>query len=181
MTLYAVLVFVHVLGAIGMFAAWTIEALGLSQLAAADAADAIQPWLEMRRWRAKLGGVSMLAAILTGVIMMTMRGAEPWTSAAIGELILIVGVAVVAERRIAPRLAAATTNPGRSARGDMAIISGAMSGSLRFRVVTGITIVGLMTLKPGMMGTLELVAAGIAIGIIVATRSAGRPRRTATA
>lgn len=181
MTLYAALVFVHVLGAIGMFAAWTMEALGLTQLAAADAVDAVPRWLAMRRRRAMLGGASMLAAIITGVVMMVMRGMQPWMPAAIGEVVLIIAVAIVVERRIAPRLATFTANPARASHADMAIISRAMSGSLRFRVVTGVAIVALMTLKPGLSGTLELVAAGIAIGAIIATRSAGRRGRPAAA
>lgn len=180
MTPYAGLVFLHVLGAVGMFAAWTIEALGLLQLAQAGTADALQSWLALRRRAAKLGGISMLAAVLTGVIMMVMRGAEPWMRAAIAELILIVAVAVAVERRIAPRLAAATTGPGSGSRVDMAIISSAMAASLRFRIVTGVTILALMTLRPGTTGALALIAAGIAIGFAAASRSASRRAPTAT-
>lgn len=180
MTPYAVLVFVHVLGAVGMFAAWTIEALGLLQLAQAGTADAIRPWQALRRRGAKVGGISMLGAILTGVIMMVMRGAAPWMWAAIAELVLIVVVAIAVERRIAPRFAAATSGASGS-RADVAMIGAAMSASLRFRIISGVTIVALMTLRPGTSGAVALIAAGIVIGGAAASRSSSRRASTAAA
>ena len=177
MNAYGILIFLHVLGAVGMFASWTIEALAHAQLGATGTAAAIQPWRAMRRVAAKLGGASMIGAILTGIVMMRMSGGAPWMFAAIAELVLIVAVAVVVERQIAPVLRAAAAGSPH----DLALISRAMSVSLRFRVVTGVTIVALMTLKPDTTGALALIAAGIVTGFAVASRAAGKGEPTAAA
>lgn len=170
MTLYTILVFVHVLGAVGMFAAWSIEAIGLVQLSDVSSTTQLPSWLALRRRASKVGGTSMLTAIITGVAMMVMHGGAPWMIGAVAELALIVAVAVVVGRRVAPELAAAAEPRGQNTDTDIAQIASAMAASLRFRIAAGITIVALMTIKPGLPGTIGLIATGVALGAAVALR-----------
>lgn len=59
MTFYSMLIFLHVLGAVGLFAAWGIEAAGLSHLRQAHTADQARTGVALRS-RCDCGSRSLL-------------------------------------------------------------------------------------------------------------------------
>lgn len=167
--LYPFLVFLHVIGAVGMFTAWGIEAAALSQLHQAITLDQIRASLSLRRRAVPVGAVSMPMAVATGVWMMRIRwGFEPWMLAAFAGLALIVVAGVALERRAMPPLAAAVTAGAERLEGTVLVASRRLWTSLRLRLAIGVAILALMTMKPGPLGSVAVVGAAIVVGLATA-------------
>src|SRR5262249_48928112 len=109
-TLHSILVFLHVLGAMGIFATLGIEAAALQRFRAAATPGQIRSTLEIMKTTRRLGGPSMLTMLVTGIWMTVewWRG-QAWTACALGAVVLIAVLGGVltgrAMRRIGPALA----------------------------------------------------------------------------
>jgi hypothetical protein len=163
---YAVLIFVHVLAAVGMFTAWGIEGMALARLdpgaASPDSEGAVRGLVGARR----AAMLSMLATIGTGVWMMRIAPSpQPWQQAAMAEVAALIVVGGVLGRR------ARVGRAGRvTARGIRVLRT-----SLRLRVALGVAILALMTMKPGVEGSWSVVFAGATTGALwVAASRRGR-------
>ncbi|HET9984450.1 MAG TPA: hypothetical protein VFQ38_12710 [Longimicrobiales bacterium] len=180
MDLFLLLVFFHVLGAVGMFAAWGIEAVALGQLRRVATADQARAWMGLRRNAAPLGAGGMLSALVTGLWMMGVRwGPRPWMMAALAGLVIIVVIGVAFDRRATPRLLAALAGRPERLPAIVHAAHATLAASLRLRVALGVAILGLMTLKPGVPGSLAVLAAGLMLGLGAAV-GAGRRWTPAT-
>jgi hypothetical protein len=83
MNIYPVLVFLHVLGGVGIFIALAIEAVGLSRLRRAGTPAEARIGMEMLGLVRRLGPVAMLTLLVTGIWMMARWwGPRPWIQAA---------------------------------------------------------------------------------------------------
>ncbi len=186
MNLYQLLVFVHVLGGIGIFVAMGIEAVALGSLrlagTRADARVALRPLaLSMR-----LGPAAMLTTLASGMWMAALgfaRGA--WIpSALVGVVAMAIVGAVLSlrpSRRLRVALAAEGGPDGRDAFRS-STSSAALVASLRLRIAIGVGILGLMTLKPPDAATSSIILAaaflaGLVANIVSALR---RPPLTET-
>ncbi|HEX6536479.1 MAG TPA: hypothetical protein VF041_17945 [Gemmatimonadaceae bacterium] len=177
MSLYPLLVFLHVLGAVGMFAAWGIEAIALSQLRRAVTVEQARTAMGLSRGAVPVGPAGMLVALVTGLWMMGVRwGLRPWMVAALAALVLIVVVGIVVARRAVPPLTAALGRESDPLAGSVRVTSGPLVASLQFRVAMGIAILALMTVKPGGLGSLAIMAAAVVTGLGLRFAARGEPR-----
>lgn len=184
MTTYATLILVHVLGAAGMFAALGIESAAHRQLRRAETPQQVREAMTLRRAVVPLGPVSMLAIIVTGIWMMAVAwGPRPWVATALIALIAIIVVNIPLERRAERLLAAASSAEGsRLAEAHGAALD-AVAAALHSRVPVSIAIVGLMTVKPGLVGSLATMSLGVAgfLALRLAARRSGTITRTQNA
>jgi hypothetical protein len=166
MTSYNLLVFLHVLGAVGIFAAWGMETVVLGQLRHAATVDQARSWTALRgRWR-RTGPIAMLTTLATGLWMMRFGwGHQPWIATAFVGLILIVFIGVTFERGAAPGLAAALGDRPERLQSSLRDTHGWLATSLTLRIAIGIAILGLMTAKPDALGSLVILAAAIVLGV----------------
>jgi hypothetical protein len=100
MSVYAVLIFVHVLGAVGMFTASGIEGMTLARLYpgpdSPDSEGAARGLVRARR----AAMLAMLATIATGIWMMRIAWTpQPWQQAAMAAMAALVVVGAVLRRR----------------------------------------------------------------------------------
>lgn len=170
---YALLVFLHVLGAVAMFAAWSIEMVAVQRLRRASSLKVALTWLALCRLPARFGRLGMLTAAVTGVWMMATRwGPLPWMVAAIAGLAALLLIAVVLDRRAARALD--TTLAGQPDRlpAGLGRAGALLAASLRARVAIGVAILAMMTIKPGTTGSLLLLGAALAAGLLPATARA---------
>lgn len=177
MDLYPLLVFFHVLGAVGLFAALGIEAVAVARLGRTDAIEGARDALGLLRVNDRLGGVGMLVLLASGAWMMALTwGAQPWLSAAFVAIVFM-GIAggAVSSRRIrrlraalAAERGAALSEPFRTLRSSVAL-----TVSLRVRLAIGVGILALMTLKPAALGSALLVLAAVAAGLVASLPLAG--------
>jgi hypothetical protein len=172
MDLYTLTVFVHVLGAVTLFAAWGFEAAAIAELRRRGVRGGERSVGFARlRLGVRLAQFGMLTALATGAWMMWVRwGQQAWMSAAIIGLVVMVVIGVVASRRARLRQAAA---------GPAAIQL--LASSLIMRASIGVGIVGLMTAKPAAIGSTLMLVASVALGVgLIASRrlrqGGGKPR-----
>lgn len=180
MTAYPFIVFVHVVGAVGIFATIAIETVSLGRLQrAATPADA-RVWMSLLALPWRLGPIPMSATLASGIWMMAVSwGPQPWLVSAFVGLVGMAVASVVSRRRTRRLRAALAAEPPS----ELPLRSGqALTASLRLRIALGVGILGLMTVKPGAAGSWLILAAAAAAGLIasIGSLAARRSRPCAT-
>lgn len=169
MSSYSLLVFVHVLGAVGLFAAAGIEAVSLGRLRSARTSAGARTWLELVQTSGRLAPAAMLAVLVTGIWMGVTVWGHPWwmldallATLAAGAL----GGAVTGRRmRQLGQALAVGAGPEKSETFRSLLSGRALVVSLRLRLALVIGIVALMTMKPPPLHSAVILAASFAAGL----------------
>lgn len=170
MLLYASLLFIHVLGAIVLFAAIAVEAVSLASFERTQDSGEARTWLRRLTVPFSAGPPAMLAILLSGMAMVATRwGEQAWLVAAFIGLVAMGAIGGLVSVRRLRRLRAALeheTGPAlsdafRSARSGTPLVA-----SLVLRATLGIGIVALMSFKPGALGSSLVLAAAGLVGLI---------------
>jgi hypothetical protein len=168
MTLYSVLLFLHVVSAMGAFAALSLEAVALVPLRRATTANEARPWIEFLPGLPALAIGSLVLLLLSGIFMTAQMAGWTlaWPSVAMGALILIGPLGAVTGRRMrAIRVACTANHP----------IDGGLVGKLRdpflkfsmnIRIALVLGIVLLMTAKPKLRESLGVVLSSLFLGFV---------------
>lgn len=169
MNQYSLLVFVHVLGAVALFAAAGIEAVALGRLQRADTSAGVRTWLELLQTSGRLGPTGMLALVATGIWMgVTVWGHQWWMFDAFAATIAMgaLGGGVTGRRvRRLARALAVGAGPEQSENVRSLLSARSLVLSFRLRVALGVGIVALMTLKPAPLPSAIILAAAVAAGL----------------
>jgi hypothetical protein len=171
MSLYAIVLFVHVVGAVGLFATLALEWVTLRGLGTATTVEAAHGWLGAQapgRW---LGMGSFAALLFGGVYLAAAVGAAgaggAWMMVALVALVVIgvLGMLVTA-RRMAPIGRALANEQGTLPPGLRPRLHDPLLwGSLLTRTAIALGAVWLMTVKPDLTGSLIAMLAAIVIGL----------------
>lgn len=170
MDLYPVLVFLHVAGACGLFAVMGVGAFALLRLRGTDDPDEARALLpQVERPGGPVAPLSGVLIIGAGVWMMLARwGLQAWMVASLASIVLM-GVAVgVLTREPLARLTAALGGDAPQADWHVQARDPRMYASLWVRTVLLLGIIGLMTVKPAVVGSIVLVVASAVGGLAVA-------------
>jgi hypothetical protein len=171
--LHLIWLFLHVTSAMGIVAGLGIEGLTLAQLRSAKSAGEARAALGNSRYVQRVAGLSMLAAIVTGVYLATAywgwRGA--WMGMAIVTMVTMALVGGLMTGRATLRALRSTENALGGA--EIAALQGRLSMSYVIRLGLFLGIVFLMTTKPS-SAPIALLVVGIAGLLGVA---AGLPAR----
>lgn len=82
MSLYSIAVFLHVVGALGLFAGVGLEQAGLRGLRGASTGAQVREWVLVLRRLRRIEGPSGLVILATGFYMLAVRwGGQPWATA----------------------------------------------------------------------------------------------------
>lgn len=161
---FSIALFLHIVGALGIFAGLGLEWTGLAQLRKAASPDQVRPWMGVFKSSRSLGFVSMLVAVVTGLYMVVADvGPTPWVLVTLGVLVLLIvfSAAVTGPRMAAiGRLLPAEKPPVSDAFRRLAG-SPALTLSLRLRLALALGIVFLKVLQPDWPGSLSTVAAAM--------------------
>lgn len=174
MNYYLIAKFVHIVGALGMFVVLGVEWLSLWNLRHAASGRQAREWLRVTRNIQRLGGVSMLALLVSGFYMMAVaRIGASWLIVSFASLILTGLFAGIATGRPMRNIQASLeANPGE--------ISPSLSGLLRqpllwivmqIRVGALLGVVFLMTAKPDLLGSLLTMGIAVTLGFALALLS----------
>lgn len=180
MPLYAFLTFFHVSGAVLMFVALGIEAVAAGQLREATAVAPARSWDRVRRRSVGAGLIAVVTVLASGSAMMALRwGPRAWIITGFVGLGVIGVAAVAAALGARSRLDAAMGHgPQGSAEGVLdrraqpiarpvvRVVADAALLSVRLRAAIGIAVLGLMTLRPGALASITILAAAIALVIV---------------
>lgn len=168
MTFYSFALFLHIVGALGLFIALGLEWTSLWYLRRATSAEQVNQWLPIFALLRRVYPVSWAAILLPGFYMTATawRGAA-WISIAFAAIILIVVIGVVLTGRRVPAI-------GRA----VAMESGPLSPTLRqqlrdpllwvsiqVRLAIAVGIVFLMSVKPGPGEALLALGLAVVLGL----------------
>lgn len=175
MSSYPLVVLVHVLGTVGIFAAIGVEVASLERLRRATTPQEARLWLGLLALPERLGPMSMVMTLVSGVWLMAAAwGRQPWlASSIIGLVGMGVLGGVVTLRRTRRLRGALVVDTGSDLTGALRSLlsGGALTASLRLRIAIGVGILGLMTLKPDAAGSWLMLAAAAAAGLIASMSS----------
>jgi hypothetical protein len=189
MNIHSILISLHVLSGVGIFMALGIEAVALGRLRRADTPAEVRTWMGLLALPKRLGPVTMLTTLATGVWMMAgWWGSQAWIHAALAGIVLMAVTGGTLSRRGMKQLGEALpaeTGPELSAGFRSLLSNTAPATSLRLRMALGTGILGLMTMKTGTAGSMLILVAAVAAGLIAGirprTQSAPGARRTSPA
>jgi hypothetical protein len=176
-SVYSISLFLHVVGALGLFAVLALEWAGLLQLRRATRTAQAREWVRLLAAPRVLGGPAALLILVTGVHMSATRwGPQGWIVAGLAGMVVIAVLgAAVGGRRVAAIARALPADDGAIPPAlDWQLRDPALALSLRFRTALFLGVVFLMSTHPGVGGALA--AMGLAA---VAGMAAGLPGRRA--
>jgi len=168
---YSIALFLHIGGALGLFAALGLEWTGLRQIRNAVNLGQIGSWMGILKKVRKVGFASMLATVITGIYMMlTDWGPVAWIVAAMASLVLVIALSLALT---GPRMAAIgralATVKGPSSQSFHSLANHPLLWvSIQTRVAITLGIVFLKTVKPDLVGSLLTVGAAIVLGLATA-------------
>lgn len=167
---YELMHFLHVVGSLGMAAAFAIETTGLVGLRHATLADEARAWLRTRRWLTTLGPGSMGLVLVTGLYSIVVTwGWQGWLVASLLGLVglLIIGGTMtgVPMTRLERELQAAAGTLTQRTRTHLQNPMLVMSMSTRVSLTLGITF--LMVQKPTLPVSSIALAISLLLGVAV--------------
>jgi hypothetical protein len=168
MNIYSIALFLHIVGALGLFVALGLEWTGLRQIRSAISLEQVRPWMGILKNDRKVGFASMLTAVITGIYMMvTVWGVRAWISVTLASLVLLIGLSIVLT---GPRMVAV----GRSLATEKGPLSQTFRSlanhpllwvSIQTRMAIALGIVFLKVAKPDLAGSLLTIGIAIILGI----------------
>ena len=168
MALYSAVLFVHVVSALGVFAALSLEAVALLRLRSAATAGEARLWIEFAPGLPAFSIGSLVLLLLSGIFMTTqMSGwALAWPRVAVASIILVAPLGAATGRRMRTiRLACAASQPSETDfLGKLRDPYLKFSMNIRIALVLGIVL--LMTAQPGLPESLGIVAAFAILGFV---------------
>lgn len=167
MSFYAIHAFLHVVGALGLFAALGLEWAGLRGMRRATSVGHVRPWIGLLGSLGRIAGLSLLTLLVTGLSMTAAAWeGQPWTRLGLAGLVLIgaAGPAVTGRRiraiaRALPPEDGSVPRPLLRRMRDPVLL---LSAWLRTSLALGIVFV--MTTKPDAAASLTALLLSIAIG-----------------
>lgn len=170
---YAIVLFTHFVGLVGLVVGYGLEWAASSLLRRATTADQARAWLRIYRLSLPISGPGLLILIISGGYMASVTGSmkQGWMSASLLGIVVALGIGFVfilpRIRTIRAALPEATANlPDKT----LARVQDPMIATLiRVRFLVAVGIVYLMTTKPEALSkSLFILLAFIVVGLLFA-------------
>lgn len=159
MNIYSIALFLHFVGALGISVALGLEWTSLRQIQNSKPPEQARAWMGILKSTNKVGFISMLATVITGVYMLLIVwGWVAWILVTIGALVLMIAVSRVVTF---PRLKALGQAQGR-------VLDPLLWVSIQSRVAIVLGIICLKIAKPDLGGSLLTIGVAIVLGIVSA-------------
>jgi len=166
MTLYSAALFLHIVGALLLFTAVTLEGIGLRQIRRASTPDQVREAAGIAGLARTVGPASLVGIAVPGLYMtVTTWGWVPWIVVGLASWLLVGVSGAVNGIRLASIGRAAGEHPlsaGLSARiGDPLLVT-----LWLMRIAVVLAVVFLMTIKPGTVAALLIVVTAAVLGLV---------------
>ncbi len=179
MNLYSIVLFFHIVGAVGFFVALGLEWTSLRRLRRSTTAEEVREWLRVPDDLGRIGMISMVLLLVAGFYMMFVAwGGAPWITVTLGTIVVLIVLSggITRRRMVAIGKAAGAERGPLSSTLKRLVNDPALWFSMQTRIAIAVGILFLMTNKPGLVGSLITIAVATAAGILVSLPS---PRREA--
>ena len=168
MTLYSLVLFVHITAMLGLCAALSLEVLSLFHLRRASTLTDISRWIEPVPRLPLVTGGSALVIFFSGVYLAIRMSAfeAAWPKVTVGALLLIAPLGALTGRRMrAIRRACADANAINSELLSR-LQDPFLKISLGIRIAIFLGIVLLMAAKPGLWESIGIVGTSVVVGLL---------------
>ena len=169
MSLYSIVVFVHVVAAFGLFVAMGLEWVVVARVRRVETAEQARDLLDLLEVIRSLSPASMGVLLLAGIYMAaTVWGGVPWIVGAFVALLLLPPLGALTLWRL-PRIAeqmAGERGPLSDARRRQ-LTDPLLTASIQTRTAIAVGIVFLMTNKPDAVGSAAAIATAVLLGFAV--------------
>lgn len=171
MSIYGIILFLHIVGALGLFAGIALEQVSLARLREVGMTNQARDWLGVLSNLRRIDAPSGLLILATGLYMVAKAWShQAWTGVAIIGMVLMAAISVAVTSR---RVRAAKDAVGPS---DAVISTGlrerlsdpVMRMAATLRAAIGVGIVFDMAVKPAAPGALAAIGVALAVGALVA-------------
>lgn len=179
MSNYAFALFLHIVGALGFFVVQGVEWIGLSQIRRTRLPEEARAILGTVKSADRLGGISILTVIITGVYMLlTYWGLVAWILVVLGALVLeIVLFVVLAKPRLAAMDQTLSREKGFLSQAFLNLVNDPILWiSIHTRTAILLDIVFLKITKPSLGGSLLTIGIAIVLGVASAVPRSRRVR-----
>jgi hypothetical protein len=176
---YSIALFLHIVGMLGFSVVLGLEWIGLSQIRRARLPEEARAILRMVKGADRLGFISMLTTVITGIYMVLTYGGWPaWILVVLGSLVLAI---VLSVRLTKPRIAAmekalATAKGSVSQTFHDLVNNPILRISIQTRVAIILGIILLKFTKPSLGASLLTIGAAIILGLASALPMSRRVR-----
>ncbi len=179
MSNYSIALFLHIVGALGFFAALGLEWSGLWQIRSATLPEQVRAWMGIFKSASMVAFVSMLTTVITGIYMMlTVWGGVAWIIVTLASLVLVIALSsalTIPRMAVIGQALATEKRPVSQTFHDLANHP-ALWISIQTRVAIALGIVFLKTAKPDLGGSLLTIGVAIILGLALALRVPRRER-----
>lgn len=176
---YSIVLFLHIVGALGFFVALGLEWTGLRQIGSAAVPVQVGAWMGILNSTRKVGFASMFTTVITGIIMMlTVWGGAAWVIVSMGALVLVIVLSLVLTGpRMVPIGRALMMEKGPLSQAFRRLANQPLLWtSIQTRIAIALGIVLLKVVKPDLAGSLLTTGIAIVLGIASALPVSGRER-----
>ena len=178
MSTYGIVVFLHIVGALGLFVGIGLEQVSLARLREVRTTNQARDWLAVLGGLRRIDAPSGLLILATGIFMMMARWQhQPWIGLAIIGMVLMAALSIgVTARRARSLKGALPSSDGPISSGLSARLSDpVLRAAATIRAAIGLGIVFEMALKPaGASAVIVLVVALVAGSLVALIQSSGR-------
>ncbi len=177
--MYSISLFLHIVGALGLFATLAFEQAALLNLRRANTNAQAREWLSLLRGVQRIQGPSALGLLVTGVYMMATRWShQTWAGLGLVGMVLmaIIGISVTARRMkvIGPAVPAGDGPLPAALRERLE--DPALRTSASVRVALALGIVFNMSVKPATGGAVAALVIAAVLGLVAAQAGRGSSR-----
>lgn len=153
-TIYTFALFIHIVGALGMFAAIGIEWLVLTSMRRAENISTVKQWFSIMSKLGKLHGPSGISILVSGIYMtIDVWGFQDWISATFALLILMMIFGMVVSGRRFRRIGKEVMKSEKlNAEIKEKLNNQFLLYSIALRTAAALEIILLMTVKPNLFG-----------------------------
>jgi hypothetical protein len=169
---YAIALFLHIVGALGLFVALALEWTSMLLLRRATTTEQARERMRIASSVRGVTGASLATLLVSGLYLTaTAWGGVAWIGVALGAMVLM---ALLGAALSGPRMAAI----GRALEtGSLARLPDPLLWvSIQIRVAVALGIVFLMTFKPDLNGSLVTIVVAAVLGLVAALPMLGRER-----
>ena len=182
MSVYSMSLFLHIVGALGLFAALGLEWAGLSNLRRATEAGQVREWIRLLGAPRFLGGPAALTVLVTGIHMTATRwGPQGWIVVGLAGMVVIAVLGAAASGRRAGAIARAlpAEDGPISTTLSLRLHDPVLTRSLWVRMALFLGIVFLMSIRPSSVGALAAMGLALVLGLAVSFPALAGVRRPA--
>ena len=167
MTLYSIALFLHIAGALGVFAGLALDWVGIANLRRARTVDQVRDWAGVYAVIRGLGGASVAALLVFGLYLTAVTwGPTGWIAVGLLSLLLIAVLGALSGIRLSRVVAAAGSGEGSLCEDLRTQLQAPLFvASVRARTALALGVVFVMTVKPEATVSLLVIAIALALGV----------------